>query len=387
MGLKLTAEWKPGTEARPEAQLQLAVLSEKDAFAREARRLDQAGILKAASDRNTERQDDTFDTKHINSGLILERLPEVARAEDVVPGNELFPPVAVPSTNLIDEPLGDGITMYVHLMNRSENVQKNLGNWLQQKFDELILLDWSSKDPVAEIPGVFDDPRVRVVRVDGQTKFIRTLAQNLASRMARHRRIFKCDSDVEFKGDFFASHPLEAGEFWVGDWHHARDNNERHLHGETYYFIQDFLAVSGYDERIKSYGQDDSNLKDRMVLSGLVKRVFDYDLIEHQHHEQKIRAQGSNGIHPMVATYANRVMTRTTPLWNSRSETTHFKGPKTSTRQLQQFDILTTPPEATTGQHINTAVNTIGLWYIDPGEIKSMNYDQINAIIWERQTE
>ena len=74
MGLKLRAEWKPGTEARPEAQLQLAVLSEKDAFAREARHLDRAGILKAASDRNTERQDDTFDTKHINSGLILEGL-------------------------------------------------------------------------------------------------------------------------------------------------------------------------------------------------------------------------------------------------------------------------------------------------------------------------
>ena len=88
----------------------------------------------------------------------------MARAEDVVPGNELFPPVAVPNTNLIGEPLGDGITMYVHLMNRNENVQKNLSNWLLQKFDELILLDWSSSDPVAEIPGVFDDPRVRVVR-------------------------------------------------------------------------------------------------------------------------------------------------------------------------------------------------------------------------------
>ena len=387
MGLKLTAEWKPGTEARPEAQLQLAVLSEKDAFAREARRLDRAGILKAASDRNAERQDDTFDTKHINSGLILERLPEVVRAEDVVPWDELFPPVAAPTTNLIGEPLGDGITMYVHLMNRNENVGKNLGNWLQQRFDELILLDWSSSDPVAAIPGVFNDARVRVVRVNGQTKFIRTLAQNLASRMARNQRIFKCDSDVEFKGDFFAAHPLEPGEFWVGDWHHARDNNERHLHGETYYFIQDFLGVSGYDERIKSYGQDDSNLKDRMVLAGLTKKVFVYDLIEHQHHEQTTRVQGSNGIHPMVATYANRVMTRTTPLWNYRIESTHFNGPSTSTRQLQQFDILESPPEATTSQHINTAVNTIGLWYIDPGSIKSMDYDQINSIIWDRQTE
>jgi len=307
MGLKLTAEWKPGAEARPEANLQLAVLSEKDAFAREARRLDRAGILKAASDRNAERQDDTFDTKHINSGAILERLPAVARPEDVVPGNELFPPLPPPQMNLIGELLGDGVTMYVHLMNRNENVQKNLGNWLQQRFDELILLDWSSTYPVAEIPGVFDDPRVRVVRVDGQTKFIRTLAQNLASRMARNRRIFKCDSDVEFKGDFFGAHPLEPGEFWVGEWHHARDENEKHLHGETYYHIADFERVNGYDERIISYGQDDTNLKDRMVLSGATKHVFNFDFIHHQEHGDLSRTTNQTMLHPMVRTFAHRL--------------------------------------------------------------------------------
>ncbi|KEF41542.1 MAG: hypothetical protein ER33_10670 [Cyanobium sp. CACIAM 14] len=386
MGLKLTAQWKHPQEGRPAAEIRLAVLSERNAFAREARRLDRAGILKAASDRNAERQDDTFDTKHINSGLILSRLPEVARPEDVVAGNELFPPVASPTTNLIGEPLGDGITMYVHLMNRNENVRKNLPNWLQQRFDELILLDWSSKEPVAEVPGVFDDPRVRVVRVDGQTKFIRTLAQNLASRMARNQRIFKCDSDVEFKGDFFSAHPLEPGEFWVGDWHHARDNNERHLHGETYYYIQDFLTVGGYDERIKSYGQDDTNLKDRMVLAGLSKKVFDYDFMEHQHHAQTARAQGSHGIHPMVATYANRVMSRATPLWPSHAIGTHFtRGP--SSERLLHFQIATSPEEATTEAHVSEAMNTIVRWYVSNDKALTMSQEDMNGVIWEKQVE
>ncbi|MCP9797729.1 exostosin family protein [Cyanobium sp. Lug-B] len=387
MGVKLTAEWKQQGVARPEAGLQLAVLSEKDAFAREARRLDQAGILKAASDRNEERQDDTFDTKHINSGLILERLPAVARPEDVVPGQELFPALAAPSTNLIGEPLGDGITMYVHLMNRNENVRKNLANWLQQQFDELILLDWSSSDPVAEIPGVFDDPRVRVVRVDGQRKFIRTVAQNLASRMARHRRIFKCDSDVEFHGNFFDAHPLEPGEFWVGDWHHARDNNERHLHGETFYFIEDFLAVGGYDERIKSYGQDDTNLKDRMALAGIVKNVFNYDFMEHQHHEQTVRAQGSNGIHPMVATYANRVMTRSSPLWNGARKVAQYHFHSEGDITTARFELKSSIGESTTSDHIKSAVYTIGRWYLTHDKISTMTEDQVNAVIWEKQVE
>ncbi len=386
MGLTLTAEWKPGVEARPAAELQLAVLSEKDAFAREARRLDRSGILKAASDRNADRQDDTFDTKHINSGEILERLQVVARPEDVMPGNELFPPLPPPQTNLIGEPLGDGITMYVHLMNRNENVQKNLGNWLQQGFDELILLDWSSSDPVAEIPGVFGDPRVRVVRVDGQTRFIRTLAQNLASRMARNRRIFKCDSDVEFKGDFFAAHPLEPGEFWVGDWHHARDNNERHLHGDTYYFLRDFASAGGYDERIKSYGQDDTNLKDRMLLSGLTKRVFDYDLMEHQHHNQSDRAQGSHGLHPMVATYANRVMTRTTPMWSACAHSSEFSV-SASSANLLHSEINKSPCNTTTESHVHEAVSTIIRWYVGNDKAAEMSIEDMNAVIWKMQIE
>jgi hypothetical protein len=388
MGLKLTAELKPGAEARPSAHLQLAVWSLKDAFAREARRLDRAGILKAASDRNADRQDDTFDTKYINSGLILERLPEVACQEDVMAGNELFRPLPIPSTNLIGEPLGDGIAMYVHLMNRSENLRKNLPNWLQQRFDELILLDWSSTEPVEEIPGVLDDPRVRVIRVDGQTKFIRTLAQNLASRLARHHRIFKCDSDVEFKGDFFAAHPLERGEFWVGDWHHARDNNERHLHGETFYFIQDFLAVGCYDERIKSYGQDDTNLKDRMVLAGLCKKVFDYAFMEHQQHEQAARAQGSHGIHPMVATYANRLMTTLTPLWPSTSELASFSfhNSEKSSRVLR-FKLDCHVPEATNSIHISKSIRAVGLWYIKSALIDGMSDSEINSVIWQRQVE
>lgn len=383
MGLKLTAQWRKAEQAQPGAELQLAVLSEKDAFAREARRLDRAGILKAASDRNAERQDDTFDTKHINSGLILERLPEVARPEDVVEGNELFPPLAIPQTNLIGEPLGDGITMYVHLMNRNENVQKNLTNWLQQKFDELILLDWSSSEPVADLPGIFDDPRVRVVRVEGQSKFIRTLAQNLASRMARHSHIFKCDSDVEFKGDFFAAHLLEAGEFWVGDWHHAREENEKHLHGETFYCIEDFERVNGYDERILSYGQDDTNLKDRMALSGLAKKTINNDFLNHQEHGDLERASNQTMLHPMVRTYAHRLFVNSQPFYSKHQPAQAFMA-HSADGPLVVFDSIDLSLK--THDHgagfEDAALNIVAGWYAG-NNIFNLSREEKIKIIWE----
>ncbi|MFZ0407712.1 MAG: exostosin family protein [Cyanobium sp.] len=386
MGAKLTAEWKQPPGALTTAELRLAVWSEKDAFAREAQRLDRAGILKAASDRNAERQDITFHTKNIDSGAILDVLPKVVRNEDLKMGNQLLPSISAPKTNLIGETMLGGITMYVHLMNRNENIKKNLPNWLEQKCHELILVDWSSSNPVADIPGVFDDKRVRVLRVDEQSSFIRTLAQNLASRMARNHRIFKFDSDVEFKGDLFTNHPLEPGEFWTGKWQQARDNNERHLNGEIFYCIQDFLAVGGYDERIKSYGQDDTNLKDRMLLSGIAMKVFDYNCMHHQHHSQKSRVQPGQSVHPMIATFANRMMTTKTPLWTSESEHAIYTIDRCNDQNLR-FKLLSAARNATTEAHIIDATNEIIRWYCSEEKIKTMSREEINAIIWERQIE
>jgi hypothetical protein len=273
-------------------------------------------------------------------------------------------------------------------MNRNENIIKNLPNWLTLGFDELILLDWSTTGGITELPGIWDDPRVRIIRVENQSKFIRTLAQNLASRLARNRRVFKCDSDVEFKGDFFAAHPLEPGEFWVGEWTQARNHNERHLHGEVYYCLEDFLRIGGYDERIKSYGHDDTNLTDRLVLSGLKKKVFNYDLMHHQEHDQKVRAQGAHGLHPMVATYANRFMTTYTPLWSGQSDIASFELlEKSGDNRFLRFVLSHQVPEETNHQHIREAIQVVGSWYINPQEMKAMSGGAINERIWEKQVE
>ena len=278
--------------------------------------------------------------------------------------------------------------MYVHVMNRNENIERNLTNWLSLGFDELILLDWSTEGGITHLQNLFEDPRLRVVRVENQTKFVRTLAQNLASRMARNRRIFKSDSDVEYKGDFFKAHPLEAGEFWVGEWKQARDHNERHLHGETYYWLEDFLKVGGYDERIKSYGHDDSNFKDRLLLAGVSKKVFNYNLMHHQEHDQQLRAQGAHGIHPMVATYANRLMASYSPLWSPSSDLAKFRLlEKSSDNRIVRFELLHQAKEQTGVEYIHEATRIVGSWYLAESEINQMSDDQINDVIWERQVE
>jgi hypothetical protein len=363
-------------------------------FAKQMQQLDASGYLKAASDSGPTRQDPLFDTKNIESGLILETLPAIIKPEEVKADHFLFPRLEERKVNLIGEPLNQGISLYVHLMNRNENVQANLPNWLTQKFDEIILLDWSSKDPVASIPNLFDDPRVRVVRVEGQEKFIRTLAQNLATEMARNTHVFKCDSDVLFKGDFFVNHALNKGEFWVGDWHQGRDYNERHLHGETYYHVDDFFRVNGYDERIMAYGHDDTNLKDRMVLAGMIKKVFSYNQLHHIHHPQETRATNQDMVHPMVKIFENRIAARAKTLWTSTDKALQYtRKPvdESSEYEKQERVIIFTANEKRQPQYDqvveDAAINEVSGWYTDQINHAQLNREQKIKLIWEKQVE
>ena len=348
---------------------------------------DKTGTLYQLSELNSTRKDNLFDTENIENGRIIE-LIEQAKAKYKIQESkqQLFPKLPKRTKNLVGEPIKDGISFYVHLMNRNENVQKNLANWLTQSMDELILLDWSSKEPVADIPGVFDDPRVRVVRVEGQTKFIRTLAQNLATQMSRFTKVFKCDSDVEFKGDFFAAHPLKEGEFWVGDWHQGRDHNERHLHGETYYCVNDFIRVNGYDERILAYGHDDTNLKDRMLLAGMLKKVFSYQFLMHQHHSQVTRVTNQDILHPMVRTYQNRLLINDNQIWSSLVKIQEYLISKISSNLIScsmRNDVV----EISVDQYQDNSVNTVASWYVSDEILKTISTEEKLKIIWQKQVE
>lgn len=387
-GLRLSCSWRHGHAHVSAAQLKLTLIIERDAFAKQANHFENQGMIQSLSKDNSKRHDDFFDSRSIESAEIFEHFASLAGTRSLSKGGPLFPVKPTATHNLIGELLGDGITMYVHLMNRNRNVIRNLANWLAQDFDELILLDWSSREPVATIPGIFDDKRLRIIRVERQETFIRTIAQNLASRMARNRKIMKCDSDVEFKGDFFTAHPLFPGEFWVGDWHHARDMNERHLHGNTYYHIDDFLRVNGYDERIYNYGQDDTNLKDRMVLASLSKRVFNLNFINHQQHDHSERVQNQSLPHPLVMGFANRLMCNCTELWSPDMQFTSCElHEKRSEAELVFKATIENSLHTDMTNFEDEAIDIVAGWHMSETMLRSLSREEKLAIIWEKHTQ
>jgi hypothetical protein len=188
---------------------------------------------------------------------------------------------------------------------------------------------------------------------------------------------------VEFKGDFFAAHPLEAGEFWVGDWHHARDENEKHLHGETYYYRQDFERVNGYDERILSYGQDDTNLKDRLVLSGLTKKTINNDFLNHQEHDDVVRTSNQTMLHPMVRTYAHRLFVNNQPLYSIDQPLQAF-APHSADEQLVVFNSTDLSLKAIDhgAGFEDAALNIVAGWY-GGNDIASLSREEKIKLVWQ----
>ena len=126
----------------------------------------------------------------------------------------------------------------------------------------------------------------------------------------------------------------------------------------------------------------------KIIIEAVVIINIIVDLMHHQEHDQKVRAQGAHGLHPMVATYANRLMATYSPLWTSKSDIASFKLlDKSADNRYVRFELCHQVSEATNDRHIQEAMQIVGSWYIDQHDLQTLSNAAINEIIWEKQLE
>lgn len=161
---------------------------------------------------------------------------------------------------------------------REAMLKVSLSSW--QKFteiDEFVIVDWSSEKSLTHLEN--QDPRIRVIRIEGQSTMHLAKALNLAISKAKNSRIIKLDVDYILNPylNFFNEVKLSEGEFLTGDWRNKKLDSDcgflEYLNGFIFTFKQYFTSVGGYDEAISSYGWEDSDLYARMTARGL-KRKF-----------------------------------------------------------------------------------------------------------------
>lgn len=221
-------------------------------------------------------------------------------------------------SNIYGKPIRKGICIVTCVMNRTQNIEKYLDSWLQKEVNQIVIVDWSSDESFYDTIQNKNDSRLVYVRVEGETFFSRTYAQNLGIKFSEYDQVLKLDSDISLKPRFFEFNRLHQGEFICGNFMVGRNDNEKYTHGNVFFYLNDCFKINGYNEIITSYGHDDSDFSLRLqLLAGLRETMLDLDFLYHNPHSELMRVTNLNKVSSSkIETEKNRMCIEKVPLWN-----------------------------------------------------------------------
>ncbi|HNW75210.1 MAG TPA: galactosyltransferase-related protein [Bacteroidales bacterium] len=227
-----------------------------------------------------------------------------------------------------------GISLITAVKNRAESLRQALASWICfDEISEIIIVDWNSDVSLQPLVETFSDRRIRLFTVTEQPQWILSQAYNLAARLASHTRILKADADIKVLPGFFSRHMLLPGTFFCGNWRLRRNDNELHLNGVTFLWREDFFRVNGYNEFIKVYGWDDSDLYERLQEFKLIRKDLDPDTLYHIPHSGRVKFQNKPDYFRCIpdeeftslATLINRHLARTAGKWGTDRKMATFE--------------------------------------------------------------
>lgn len=230
-----------------------------------------------------------------------------------------------------NQPIKEGISIVTSCMNRNNNLLKALKTWLRLNVDEIIIVDWSSKKLVQKTLKDINDERIKIVRVENEKRWILTYAFNVGLRFARYDRIYKFDADIEVTPDFLEKNLVTSTKLVRGNWKSAVEANnpeQKFVNGSFAAPKMALKAIGYYNEYIRTYGWDDSDIYQRLVMDyGLVTCFIDPECIYHLEQEQAERlANQSVAKHLFLDTfeptefynYCNKYITALFDDWDSK---------------------------------------------------------------------
>src|SRR5690606_31623737 len=97
------------------------------------------------------------------------------------------------------------------------------------------------------------DPRIRLVRVQNEPRWILSYAYNLGISLARHPIILKCDADCFPQPGILSARPDDST-FFAGHWRSGVKVGKPSVNGQCLFTKARFEAVNGYSEVIRTYG-------------------------------------------------------------------------------------------------------------------------------------
>ena len=184
----------------------------------------------------------------------------------------------------------DSLSIVTVCMNRRAHLlvsAQHVSGWPHHQ--EHLILDWSSDQPLtrAELPA---DPRIRLVRVDGERQWHLCRAYNLALRLARGDRLLKLDADcwpeaMPSPDQLAAAGPVAAfcsgPDGRAGQWLLERR------------FVE---QVGGFNEVLLGYGFDDKDFRARVEAQGVVVQRLPASALGVIAHSASLRVSSSGEV-------------------------------------------------------------------------------------------
>ncbi len=173
----------------------------------------------------------------------------------------------------------DKITVCTTCKNRGEYLIQVLHTW-KRLFKNIIIVDWSSDVPVADL--VRDDT-LHIVRIENEKFFEPAKAMNLAASYVMTEYVFfvNCDTRI-YEIDSIL---LEPRAFYIGGkppLHHCTVGN-------CLMSLEVFNKIGKFDKNIPCGGGEDSDLYNRLDFSGYDHRYFYPGSMDHIDHGDDIR--------------------------------------------------------------------------------------------------
>jgi hypothetical protein len=166
--------------------------------------------------------------------------------------------------------MGDpSLAVITAVRNRSDHLQITAALLSSShRHQEHLIVDWSS-EPAVQRSSLPPDPRIRLVRVEGEQLWWHSRAYNHAIRLCTAEWILRCDADCLLQPDFFAALHLRSGTIQVATLPGglcAETALERF--GLLVAPRDALMAANGYEPRLVGWGYEDTDLLERLFIAG-----------------------------------------------------------------------------------------------------------------------
>lgn len=197
--------------------------------------------------------------------------------------------------------LNEPITVVVGCKDREKMLNISLRSWLlHDQIKEIIIVDWSCANPIKHFENI--DPRIRVIRVEGQLFYNASKPINAAIKEAKYEKILKMDVDYILNPYFPLASlvDISPGEFVAGNWRQSHyDNNLgfiQNLNGIICCHKDLFIKAGMYNEDIDNYGREDCEMFERIEAVGGKRKDIEFAKghVPVYHNPHNIEARGIN---------------------------------------------------------------------------------------------